>query len=141
MHRKVQVFSMPGKVSIGQDRNKRDPHRGWKPLSVDMPSMIIEIEIKKIPMGDGNICSLFHPIDFKKIEIKKNPKGDGNSSAKSALIFFENYRNKKDPHRGRKLSGISILQAQRIVVNRNKKDPQRGRKQFSIELNSLILYI
>ena len=37
-------------------------------------------------------------------------------------------RNKKDPHRGRKLSGISILQAQRIVVNRNKKAPQRGRK-------------
>lgn len=31
MHRKVQVFSMPGKVSIGQDRNKKDPHRGRKP--------------------------------------------------------------------------------------------------------------
>ena len=81
MHRKVQVFSMPGKVSIGQDRNKKDPHRGRKHtttflLEVDM---ICNIEIKKIPIGDGNTNGIVLSVKKIHIEIKKIPIGDGNS--------------------------------------------------------------
>ena len=54
MHRKVQAFSMPGKVSIGQDRNKKDPHRGRKPKKLFLMRLHRMIEIKKIPIGDGN---------------------------------------------------------------------------------------
>ena len=55
MHRKVQAFSMPGKVSIGQDRNKKDPHRGRKRNICSIIEYILnDIEIKKIPIGDGN---------------------------------------------------------------------------------------
>ena len=80
MHRKVQVFSMPGKVSIGQDRNKKDPHRGRKRLTIYWRTKLdlMRIEIKKIPIGDGN-----------------------NTKEKTILIMFI-HRNKKDPHRGRK---------------------------------------
>ena len=55
MHRKVQVFSMPGKVSIGQDRNKKDPHRGRKLSRIYQYLFFESIEIKKIPIGDGNL--------------------------------------------------------------------------------------
>ena len=53
MHRKVQVFSMPAKVSIGQDRNKKDPHRGRKLCISSIINRREIIEIKKIPKGDG----------------------------------------------------------------------------------------
>ena len=61
MHRKVRVFSMPGKVSIGQDRNKKDPHRGRKQVEGFgmFYHMFYLIEIKKIPIGDGNSFSEF----------------------------------------------------------------------------------
>ena len=80
MHRKVQAFSMPGKVSIGQDRNKKDPHRGRKQCYHGYSSIFFIIEIKKIPIGDGNLTYFCPP-----------------------LIDISN-RNKKDPHRGRKLT-------------------------------------
>ena len=55
MHRKVQVFSIPSKVSIGQDRNKKDPQRGRKHKSYFAYRLRLHtIEIKKIPKGDGN---------------------------------------------------------------------------------------
>ena len=53
MRRKGQVFSMPVKVSIGQDRNKKDPHRGRKPfIRITIVASSHKIEIKKIPIGD-----------------------------------------------------------------------------------------
>ena len=54
MHRKVQVFSMPAKVSIGQGRNKKDPQRGRKHFCSHLCKNINIIEIKKLPVGDGN---------------------------------------------------------------------------------------
>ena len=42
------------KVSIGQDRNKKDPHRGRKQSNLIHHDTIEIIEIKKIPIGDGN---------------------------------------------------------------------------------------
>ena len=54
MYRKVQAFSIPSKVSIGQDRNKKDPHRGRKQKSIYLSMFKLFIEIKKIPIGDGN---------------------------------------------------------------------------------------
>ena len=79
MHRKVQVFSKPGKVSIGQDRNKKDPHRGRKLLCFyKLGKLLLEIEIKKIPIGDGNLLILVSMKTGKLIEIKKIPIGDGN---------------------------------------------------------------
>ena len=81
MHRKGQVFSMPAKVSIGQDRNKKDPQRGRKHIVYVRRTVFwILIEIKKIPIGDGNITrmknTLVNLIIF--IQIKKLPLGDGN---------------------------------------------------------------
>ena len=54
MHRKVQVFSMPAKVSIGQGRNKKAPQRGRKRITTRLSNALVCIEIKKIPKGDGN---------------------------------------------------------------------------------------
>ena len=54
MHRKVQVFSMPAKVSIGQSRNKKAPQRGRKRITTRLSNALVCIEIKKIPKGDGN---------------------------------------------------------------------------------------
>ena len=102
MHRKVQVFSMPGKVSIGQDRNKKDPHRGRKLTNgIVLSVKKIHIEIKKIPIGDGNTVSFVF------------------------MCQILPHRNKKDPHRGRKLTMGSFSLR---ILNRNKKDPHRGRK-------------
>lgn len=54
MRRKGQVFSMLDKVSIGQDRNKKDPHRGRKRITTRLSNALVCIEIKKLPKGDGN---------------------------------------------------------------------------------------
>ena len=89
MHRKVQVFSIPSKVSIGQDRNKKDPQRGRKlPSAFVYASALFQIEIKKIPKGDGNyLLAYTQPHQESLIEIKKIPKGDGNFSTPAALAY------------------------------------------------------
>ena len=84
MYRKVQAFSIPSKVSIGQDRNKKDPHRGRKQSdSVFIHSVDNFIEIKKIPIGDGNNKRKAETTQPSLIEIKKIPIGDGNPFAKN----------------------------------------------------------
>lgn len=49
MHRKGQVFSMPGQVSIGQDRNKKDPHGGRKRSSFGFSTKGLVDRNKKDP--------------------------------------------------------------------------------------------
>ena len=64
------------------DRNKKDPHRGRKQevrlLRKGKGSLYIEI--KKIPIGDGNFGNSKYPLAIAalNIEIKKLPIGDGN---------------------------------------------------------------
>ena len=108
MHRKVQVFSMPAKVSIGQGRNKKDPQRGRKRITTRLSNALVCIEIKKIPKGDGN--RLFNRKQILLyIEIKKIPKGDGNAFLTLALVAIKPDRNKKDPHRGRSFFSCDLL--------------------------------
>ena len=89
MYRKVQAFSIPSKVSIGQDRNKKDPHRGRKLFHY--VAIVIScnfIEIKKIPIGDGNdTMANIMQFELKEIEIKKIPIGDGNYISFSKLLY------------------------------------------------------
>ena len=73
MHRKVQVFSMPAKVSIGQGRNKKAPQRGRKRITTRLSNALVCIEIKKLPKGDGNVLSSFAFVPIFMIEIKKSP--------------------------------------------------------------------
>ena len=91
MNRKVQVFSMPGKVSIGQDRNKKVPHRGRKPCIKFSMVLMSFIEIKKFPIGDGNFQNsiVVTILQHLTIEIKKFPIGDGND--KRRKCYYNKY--------------------------------------------------
>lgn len=109
MHRKVQVFSMPAKVSIGQDRNKKDPHRGRKLICLSEGSQLSDRN-KKDPQRGRKILqchflihsrhkedpqrgrktvfpSRFCRFWFFFIEIKKIPKGDEVSFLVIYLIY------------------------------------------------------
>ena len=87
------------KVSIGQDRNKKDPHRGRKLDVVWCKVNVLHIiEIKKLPMGDGNVVNA-KPISINgfKIEIKKIPIGDGNFGCAFLIILVYFIEIKKLP--------------------------------------------
>ena len=78
MNRKVQVFSMPGKVSIGQDRNKKVPHRGRKLIFFSPLSLNFVYRNKKVPHRGRKRLHKTLIVVIKTIEIKKFPIGDGN---------------------------------------------------------------
>ena len=80
MHRKVQVFSKPGKVSIGQDRNKKDPRRGRKPKNQTFQSTLEWYRNKKDPRRGRKPHIVLPFIALRVIETKKIPVGDGNKS-------------------------------------------------------------
>ena len=79
---------MPGKVSIGQYRNKKDPHRGRKRLQIDALLSACLYRNKKDPhRGRKQFIHCVHSV-------------------------LSDYRNKKDPHRGRKpLSRVNASMA------------------------------
>ena len=133
MRRKGQVFSMPAKVSIGQDRNKKDPQRGRKLTNLLHHHFLIHNRHKEDPhRGRKHIRQTFQ-INEHNYRNKKDPHR-GRTDKVFVNVKGINHRNKKDPQRGRKLprqkmfTGISS-------INRNKKAPQRGRKLNQYQSN------
>lgn len=113
-----------------RNRNKKDPHGGRKHLLLVSSDRFQKDRNKKEPQRGRKLIlnfSYVYVLIVVSIEIKKIPIGDGNCVQWCFTIGL-NHRNKKDPRRGRKLFWCFLRYFTRNY-NRNKKGPQRGRKQ------------
>ena len=136
MRRKGQVFSMPAKVSIGQDRNKKDPQRGRKLTNLLHHHFLIHNRHKEDPhRGRKHIRQTFQ-INEHNYRNKKDPHR-GRTDKVFVNVKGINHRNKKDPQRGRKLNQYQSNRSFYPNHDRNKKAPQRGRSFFSCVLLNL----
>ena len=137
MRRKGQVFSMPAKVSIGQDRNKKDPQRGRKLTNLLHHHFLIHNRHKEDPHR-GRTDKVFVNVKGINHRNKKDPQRGRKLPRQKMFTGISSInRNKKAPQRGRKLNQYQSNRSFYPNHDRNKKAPQRGRSFFSCVLLNL----
>ena len=139
MSRKQQYQSSIFKGCRRQGRNKKNPDRGRKHAISVRFSYSVYVEIRRTPIGDGN---LYFPVFLSlksDVEIRRTPIGDGNQFVSPRVyVFLYLRRNKKNPDRGRKQPSKYYKPSS---LSRNKKNPDRGRKLCCIIFHILNVQI
>ena len=98
-------------------RNKKDPHRGRKLLRNSLPCYLVKRNRNKKDPHRGRKLTRSSYLSYTPsfIEIKKIPIGDGNDISVGVYKHTKHYRNKKDPHRGRKLIWVISFTTRKVT--------------------------